>query len=76
VIGAVASWLAISSLLKLIPGSGNGGAAACATTFAFGRATTLYFESRPASFARPSWRRRRRLQAGHYQVRRTACKAG
>jgi uncharacterized membrane protein YebE (DUF533 family) len=40
VLGAAASWFAISSLLKLLPGSG---ASAYASTFALGRVTHLYF---------------------------------
>jgi uncharacterized protein (DUF697 family)/uncharacterized tellurite resistance protein B-like protein len=44
VVGAAASWFAISSLLKLLPKSGNAGAAAYASTFALGKVTELYFE--------------------------------
>jgi uncharacterized protein (DUF697 family) len=43
VVGAAAPWFAIASLLKLIPGSGNG-SAAYASTFALGTVTRLYFE--------------------------------
>jgi uncharacterized protein (DUF697 family) len=44
VVGAAASWFAISSLLKLIPGSGSASSAAYASTFALGTVTRLYFE--------------------------------
>ncbi|MDB5216022.1 MAG: GTPase protein [Myxococcaceae bacterium] len=44
VVGSAASWFAITSLLKLIPGSGNASSAAYASTFALGRATRFYFE--------------------------------
>ena len=44
VVGAAASWFAISSLLKLIPGSGSAASAAYASTFALGSVTRLYFD--------------------------------
>jgi uncharacterized protein (DUF697 family) len=44
VVGAAASWFAISSLLKLIPGSGNASSAAYSSTFALGMVTRLYFD--------------------------------
>lgn len=44
VVGAAASWFAITSLLKLIPGSGSGASAAYASTFGLGIVTRLYFE--------------------------------
>ena len=43
-VGAAASWFAISSLLKLIPGSGSAASAAYASTFALGSVTRLYFD--------------------------------
>jgi uncharacterized protein (DUF697 family) len=42
VVGAASSWFAVSTLQKLVPGSGA--AAAYATTYALGKATELYFE--------------------------------
>ena len=46
VVGAAASWFAVSTLLKLVPGAGAAGA--YATTFALGKATRLYFEKNEA----------------------------
>jgi uncharacterized protein (DUF697 family)/tellurite resistance protein len=42
VVGAAASWFAVSTLLKLLPGSGA--ASAYVTTYALGNATALYFD--------------------------------
>jgi uncharacterized protein (DUF697 family)/uncharacterized tellurite resistance protein B-like protein len=47
-IGAAASWFAVSSLLKLLPGGGKASFAAYASTFALGRVTALYFEKNEA----------------------------
>jgi uncharacterized protein (DUF697 family) len=44
VVGAASSWFAVSSLLKLLPGSGSASSAAYASTFALGTVTRLYFE--------------------------------
>ncbi|HEY8076714.1 MAG TPA: TerB family tellurite resistance protein [Labilithrix sp.] len=42
IVGAAASWFAVETLLKLVPGTGA--ASAYATTFALGKATERYFE--------------------------------
>lgn len=42
IVGAASSWVAFSTLLKLVPGSNA--ASAYATTYALGKATQLYFE--------------------------------